>query len=190
MASFLDMKLNKQLLNAIAEAGFTTPTQIQLKAIPQILAGQHIVGIAQTGTGKTAAYVLPLLRILNFAKGNEPRAIVVAPTRELVLQITSVFNQLGKYTDLRVLSVFGGKGFTDQKKKLNDGCDVVVATPAQLMELYLTNFLVLKKVKHFVLDEAERLMDGGFTGQLHKILEVLPRKRQNLLFSATFSQRV
>lgn len=188
--SFENLKLNRQLLNAVADAGFTIPTEIQLKAIPPMLAGQNIIGIAQTGTGKTASYVLPLLRILNYAQGSEPRAIVVAPTRELVIQITSVFNQLGKYTDIRILSVYGGKGFSDQKKKLNEGCDVVVGTPAQLMELYLTNFLILKKVKHFVLDEAERLMDGGFTGQLHKLLEVLPRKRQNLLFSATFSERV
>ena len=117
MTSFADMKLNKQLLNAIADSGFVSPTEIQIQAIPQILSGQHVLGIEQTGTGKTAAYVLPLLRILNFAQGNEPRAIVVAPTRELVLQITSVFQQLGKNTDIRILAVFGGKGFTDQKKK-------------------------------------------------------------------------
>ncbi len=190
MTSFSELRLNKQLLTAVADAGFVTPTEIQSKAIPIILGGQHIIGIAQTGTGKTAAYVLPLLRILNYAQENEPRLVVVAPTRELVLQITSVFNQLGKNTDVRIVAVYGGKGFTDQKKKLSDGCDVVVGTPAQLMELYLSNFLILKKVKHFVLDEAERLMDFGFTPQLHKLLEVLPRKRQNILFSATFSDRV
>jgi ATP-dependent RNA helicase RhlE len=190
MTSFENLKLNKQLLNAVADIGFSTPTEIQTLAIPQILAGQHIIGIAQTGTGKTAAYVLPLLRILNYEQGTEPRALIVAPTRELVLQITQVFNALGKYTGIRVLSVFGGKGFSDQKKKLSEGCDIVVGTPAQILELYLTNFLILKKIKHFVLDEAERLMDFGFTPQLHKLLEVLPRKRQNILFSATFSERV
>src|SRR5690606_26645080 len=128
--------------------------------------------------------------ILNYPQGDEPRALIIAPTRELTLQITSVFEQLGKYTGLRILAVYGGKGFSDQKKKLAEGCDIVAGTPAQVLELYYSGHLILKKVKHFVMDEAERLMDMGFTPQLHKILEVLPRKRQNMLFSATFSDRV
>ncbi|QQR96676.1 MAG: DEAD/DEAH box helicase [Bacteroidota bacterium] len=158
--------------------------------MPPALSGQNIIGIAQTGTGKTAAFILPLLRTLNYAQGNEPRALILAPTRELVIQIGAVANQMGKYVDLRIVTVYGGKGFSDQKKKLEAGCDIVVATPAQAMELYLSGHLILKKIKHFVMDEAERLMDFGFTGQIYSLLEVLPRKRQNMLFSATFSERV
>lgn len=187
---FEGLKLNRQLLNAVAESGFLHPTEIQAKVIPPALAGQNIIGIAQTGTGKTAAYILPLLRLLNYPQGDAPRALIIAPTRELTLQITSVIQQLGKYTGLRALAVFGGKGFSDQKKNLEQGCDIVTGTPAQVLELYYSGHLILKKVKHFVMDEAERLMDLGFKPQLHKLLEVLPRKRQNLLFSATFSERV
>ncbi|HOZ83600.1 MAG TPA: DEAD/DEAH box helicase [Bacteroidia bacterium] len=187
---FDSLKLNRQLLNAIGELGYETPTEIQQKVIPPALSGQNIIGIAQTGTGKTAAFILPLLRTLNYAQGNEPRALILAPTRELVIQIGAVANQMGKYVDLRIVTVYGGKGFSDQKKKLEAGCDIVVATPAQAMELYLSGHLILKKIKHFVMDEAERLMDFGFTGQIYSLLEVLPRKRQNMLFSATFSERV
>lgn len=187
---FDSLKLNRQLLNAIGELGYETPTEIQQKVIPPALSGQNIIGIAQTGTGKTAAFILPLLRTLNYAQGDEPRALILAPTRELAIQIGTVANQMGKYVDLRIVTVYGGKGFSDQKKKLEAGCDIVVATPAQAMELYLSGHLILKKIKHFVMDEAERLMDFGFTGQIYSLLEVLPRKRQNMLFSATFSERV
>ena len=187
---FESLKLNRQLLNAIGELGYETPTEIQQKVIPSALSGQNIIGIAQTGTGKTAAFILPLLRILNYAQGNEPLALILAPTRELVIQIGSVASLMGKYIDLRIVTIYGGKGFSDQKKKLEAGCDIVVATPAQAMELYLSGHLILKKVKHFVMDEAERLLDFGFTGQIYSLLEVLPRKRQNMLFSATFSDRV
>lgn len=187
---FESLKLNRQLLNAIGELGYETPTEIQQKVIPSALSGQNIIGIAQTGTGKTAAFILPLLRILNYAQGDEPRALILAPTRELVIQIGSVASLMGKYIDLRIVTIYGGKGFSDQKKKLEAGCDIVVATPAQAMELYLSGHLILKKVKHFVMDEAERLLDFGFTGQIYSLLEVLPRKRQNMLFSATFSDRV
>lgn len=188
--SFEQFKLNRQLLNAIEDAGFKAPTEIQRQAITKILAGQNIIGIAQTGTGKTAAYVLPLLRILNYAQGNEPRCLVIVPTRELVLQVQKVFQQLAKYTDIRIAAVYGGGGTKLQKEELKKGCDVVVGTPAQVLQMYLDAFVVFKKIKHFVLDEAERLMDKGFTPQLHSLLEVLPRKRQNLLFSATFGERV
>jgi ATP-dependent RNA helicase RhlE len=188
--TFSNLKLTRQLLNAIEDAAFMQPTEIQEKVIKPALAGQNIIGISQTGTGKTAAFVIPILRTLNFAQGDEPRALIIVPTRELAIQIESVFLLLGKYMDLRCISVYGGKGFSDQKKKLAKGCDVVIGTPAQVLELYATHFLVLKKIKHFVMDEAERLMDFGFTPQLHRLLEVLPPKRQNMLFSATFSERV
>lgn len=188
--NFDNFKLNRQLLKAVEEAGYTQPTAIQKQAIPKILSGQNIIAIAQTGTGKTAAFVLPLLRILNFAQGHEPRCLVLVPTRELVLQIQQVFFQLGKYTGLRTIAVFGGAGVKQQKNDLEKGCDIVVATPAQAVDMYYQGYLQLKKIKHFVLDEAERLLDKGFTPQINKLLEVLPRKRQNLLFSATFGNRV
>lgn len=187
---FSDFKLTKQLLNAVEEAGYTTATPIQQKAIPQILGGQQVIGIAQTGTGKTAAYVLPLLKILSHAQGHEPRMLVLVPTRELALQVESVFKQFSVYTDLRSVVLFGGAGAKDQKKNLEDGCDIVIGTPGRVIELYYDGFLALKKIKHFVMDEAERLMELGFTKQLHQFLEVLPVKRQNLLFTATFSDRV
>lgn len=142
---FEQLKLNRQLLNAVEEAGFSMPTEIQSQVIPPALSGQNIIGIAQTVTGKTAAYVLPVLRILNYPQGDEPRALIIAPTRELTLQITSVFEQLGKYTGLRILAVYGGKGFSDQKKKLAEGCDIVAGTPAQVLELYYSGHLILKK---------------------------------------------
>ncbi|HRS08284.1 MAG TPA: DEAD/DEAH box helicase, partial [Bacteroidia bacterium] len=115
---FDSLKLNRQLLNAIGDLGYETPTEIQQKVIPPALSGQNIIGIAQTGTGKTAAFILPLLRTLNYAQGDEPRALILAPTRELAIQIGNVAIQMGKYVDLRVVTVYGGKGFSDQKKKL------------------------------------------------------------------------
>lgn len=187
---FSNFKLTKQLLNAVEDAGFTSATPIQEKAIPLILGGQQVIGIAQTGTGKTAAYVLPLLRILSHSKGNDPRLLVLVPTRELALQVESVIKQFGAYTDLRSVVLFGGGGSKDQRKNLEQGCDIVIGTPGRVIELYFEGFLVLKKIKHFVLDEAERLMELGFAKQLHRFLEVLPQKRQNLLFTATFSDRV
>jgi ATP-dependent RNA helicase RhlE len=188
--SFSDFKLNKQLLNAIADAGFDTPTAIQHKAIPLVLGGQQIIGVAQTGTGKTGAYAIPLLRLLSHAQGNAPRLLILVPTRELALQVQKVMMQLATYTDIRSVVLFGGAGSKDQKKNLDNGCDIVIGTPGRILELYYDGFLILKKIKHFVMDEAERLMELGFTSQLHKLLEVLPLKRQTLLFSATFSERV
>jgi ATP-dependent RNA helicase RhlE len=187
---FSNFKLTKQLLNAVDDAGYIAATPIQEKAIPLILGGQQVIGIAQTGTGKTAAYVLPLLRILSHAQDNEPRMLVLVPTRELALQVENVIKQFAVYTDLRSAVLFGGGGAKDQKKNLEQGCDIVIGTPGRVIELYFDGFLVLKKIKHFVLDEAERLMELGFAKQLHRFLEVLPQKRQNLLFTATFSDRV
>ncbi len=191
MKAFSDLGLSQGLVDSVQQLGFEIPTPIQEKAIPILLKGDRdFVGLAQTGTGKTAAFVLPLLRMLNYAQHAEPRALIIAPTRELAIQITAVIQSLGAFTDLRTVTVFGGKGFSDQKKKLAEGCDLVVGTPAQVLELYYSGHLILKKIKYFVMDEAERLMDLGFTPQLYKLLEVLPRKRQNLMFSATFSDRV
>jgi len=188
--TFPELKLTRQLLNAVDDLGYTSPTQIQEQAIPVIMSGQDVIGIAQTGTGKTAAYLLPLLRILNYAQGNEPRALILAPTRELAIQIANTIKDLSKYTDLRYAVAFGGSGAKLQIEAIAKGIDILIASPGRFLELYLEGHVVVKKIKHLVLDEAERLMDISFISQFHRILEVIPRKRQNLLFSATMSDLV
>jgi ATP-dependent RNA helicase RhlE len=188
--SFENFNLNRQLLNAIADAGFSTPTDIQQKAIPLIMGGQEVIGIAQTGTGKTAAYLLPVLMKVKYAQGAEPRVLILAPTKELTLQIAEHTLQLTKYTDLRVLPIYGGIGPKTQIEAISQGVDILIATPGRFMELYLQGDLPTKQIKTLVLDEADRMMDMGFMRQLRKIFEVIPGKRQNLLFSATFSARI
>jgi ATP-dependent RNA helicase RhlE len=188
--SFENFNLNRQLLNAVSEAGFETPTEIQQKAIPLILGGQEVIGIAQTGTGKTAAYALPLLMKVKYAQGTDPRALILAPTKELTIQISEHVAQLAKYTDLRIFPLYGGVGATQQIQAIEKGIDILIATPGRFMELYLKGELPTKQIKTLVLDEADRMMDMGFMHQLRKIFEVIPTKRQNLLFSATFSDRI
>lgn len=188
--SFENFNLNRQLLNAVSEAGFDSPTEIQQKAIPLILGGQEVIGIAQTGTGKTAAYALPLLMKVKYAQGKDPRALVLAPTKELTIQIADHVSQLAKYTDLRIFALYGGVGAAQQIQAIENGVDILIATPGRFMELYLKGELPTKLIKTLVLDEADRMMDMGFMHQLRKIFEVIPSKRQNLLFSATFSERV
>lgn len=190
MASFEDFKLNKQIQSAIAEAGYTEPTEIQQKAITPVLAGQDIMGIAQTGTGKTAAYVLPILMKLKYAQGEDPRALILSPTRELAMQIAEHIRMFSTYLDLRTVLIYGGLGPKTQKELLSKGCDIVVATPGRFLDLYLSGDIVTKNLKFLVLDEADKMMDMGFIGKIHRILEVVPRKRQNLLFSATMSALV
>ncbi|MBI1770199.1 MAG: DEAD/DEAH box helicase [Bacteroidetes bacterium] len=185
-----DFKLNKQLFQAIEEAGFSAPTEIQQKCIPLVLGGQHVIGIAQTGTGKTAAYVLPLLMKIKFAQGKEPRALILVPTKELAVQILAHAQQLSKYTDLRIAALYGGVGPKTQIEEMKKGVDILISTPGRFMELYLRNEIVTKQIKTLVIDEADRIMDMGFMPQLRRIFEVVPSKRQNLLFSATFSERV
>jgi ATP-dependent RNA helicase RhlE len=189
-STFADLKLTRQFLNAIDELGFQTPTPIQEKVIPLISGGQDVIGIAQTGTGKTAAYLLPLLKKLNYAQLDSPRLLIFVPTRELAVQVEQQCGQLAKYTDLRFMSIFGGMAKTTQHEKIKQGVDIIIATPGRFMELYLEGKINLKKVNTLVLDEADRLMDMGFMNQLRSILEVIPRKRQNLLFSATFPAAV
>jgi len=190
MASFEDFKLNKQLLSAIADLGYVQPTAIQNKAIPVIQAGHDVIGVAQTGTGKTAAYVLPLLMKLSYAQGVQPRALILAPTRELVIQIAEVIGELSTYTDLRFMAAYGGVGMKAQIEQLSQGIDLLVATPGRLMDLYFGQHVVFKSLKTLVLDEADKMMDMGFMPQIRKILEIIPSKRQNLLFSATMPPKV
>lgn len=183
-------KLNRQLLSAIEEAGYTEPTPIQEQAIPVALAGQDILGIAQTGTGKTAAYTLPLLMRIKYAQGEHPRALILAPTRELAMQISEAIVQLSKYTDIRTVVLFGGTGTKAQIDALRKGVDIIVATPGRFIDLYREEEIVVKNINCMILDEADKMMDMGFMPQIRRFLEILPRKRQNMLFSATFSDKV
>ncbi|SMG50740.1 ATP-dependent RNA helicase RhlE [Marivirga sericea] len=189
-ASFQDFKLNKQLFNAIDDLGYQKPSEIQVKAIPRILNGHDVIGIAQTGTGKTAAFVLPLLMKLKYAQGHDPRALIIAPTRELVMQVYENILELGKYTDLRTVCLYGGIGPKKQAEEVAAGCDIIVATPGRLLDIYSAGVLQPKQIKTFVLDEADRMMDMGFMPQIRRVLELLPMKKQNLFFSATFPEKV
>ena len=188
--NWLDFKLNKQLLDAVVDAGFANPTEVQEKCIPLILGGQQVIGIAQTGTGKTAAYLLPVLVKAKFAQGTDPRVLILVPTKELVVQVAAQVAALSKYTDLRTVHLYGGVGPKTQIDNIKAGVDIVVATPGRFLELYQRNELTSKQIKTLVLDEADRMLDMGFMPQLRRIFEVIPSKRQNLLFSATFPQRV
>ncbi len=190
ISSFEQFELNRQLLNAVADLGYTEPTPIQQKTIPISLGNHDVLGIAQTGTGKTAAYLLPLLMKIKYAQGKNPRALILAPTRELAMQIAEAVQQLGKYTDLRHVALFGGLGPKAQIAQLEAGVDLIIATPGRLLDLYRLGHIVLKEVRTLILDEADKMMDMGFMPQIRSVLEVIPAKRQNMLFSATFGGRV
>lgn len=188
--SFEALKLTRQFLNAVEDSGYSKPTDIQIKAIPPLRSGQDVIGIAQTGTGKTAAFLLPLLQTLNYAQGVDPRALILAPTKELVLQIHNEAMRFAAYTDLRCIPLYGGIGAKAQVQAAKSGVDLIVATPGRFWEVYQKGGFNPKKIKHLVLDEADRMMDMGFMHQLRHIQEVIPSKRQNALFSATFPPRV
>ena len=187
---FDDLKLTRQFLNAIEDAGYENATPIQQKAIPPLRAGQDVIGIAQTGTGKTAAFLLPLLQTLKYAQGDAPRGLVLAPTKELVVQIHQEALKFASYTDLRIVAFYGGVGPKKQIEEIADGVDLIVSTPGRFLEIYSRGHVETKKLKHIVLDEADRMMDMGFMPQIRQIQEVIPTKRQNILFSATFPPRV
>jgi len=187
---FEDFDFNRQILNAIADSGYTEATPIQQKAIPPILNGQDVMGIAQTGTGKTAAYVLPILMKLKYAQGNDARALILAPTRELAMQIEENIKQYAINTDLRTVILYGGLGPKTQIENIKKGVDIIVATPGRFLDIYLAGHILTKPLQVLVLDEADKMMDMGFMPQINRILEVVPRKRQNLLFSATMSDKV
>lgn len=188
--TFEQLKVAKSILKSLDEIGFKEPTPIQEKAIPKISSGANVVGIAQTGTGKTAAYLLPLLTKLKKPEGVDPRVIVLVPTRELSIQVGEDIAELTTYSDLRHAAIFGGIGWTKHAELLEPGIDILVATPGRLWDLYQVGVLRLKKVKHLVIDEADRMLDMGFMPQLNQLQEIIPAKRQNLLFSATFSEHI
>lgn len=190
LTGFGVFKLGKLLDEAIAAQNWMEPTEIQQKTIPLAKAGKDILGIAQTGTGKTGAYLLPLISKLHYPQGTNTRAVILAPTRELVSQIVTHFEDLNTHIHLRCAALIGGVGPTGQLAKLIEGNDLVVATPGRFLEIYSTNQWVTKDIKTLVIDEADRMMDMGFMPQIRLILEKIPSKRQNLLFSATFPARV
>jgi ATP-dependent RNA helicase RhlE len=190
MSTFEDLKISKSVLKAIEELGFTEPTPIQEKAIPMIRSGVDVLGIAQTGTGKTAAYFIPLIMKLVKAEGKDPRAVVLVPTRELAIQVGEDLEDLIKFTNLRKATVYGGIGWTKHADLIKPGIDILVATPGRLWDLYRAEAVSLKKIKTLIIDEADRMLDMGFMPQIRNFLEVLPLKRQNLLFSATFNEKV
>ncbi|MGQ7869652.1 DEAD/DEAH box helicase [Sunxiuqinia sp. sy24] len=190
MTSFSELKVNKSILKVLGELGFEKPTPIQEKAIPVIRSGADVVGVAQTGTGKTAAYLLPIFMKLVKAEGDDPRVLILVPTRELAIQVGEDIEELTRYSNIRHAAVYGGIGWTKHAALIEPGIDILVATPGRLRDLYHAGAVSLKKIKTLVIDEADRMLDMGFMPQIRQLLEIIPVKRQNLLFSATFDEKV
>ncbi len=190
MKKFTDLKLSKQLQKALVDLKFTNLTPIQEETFSKILSGKDIVGIAQTGTGKTLAYSLPILQNLAFSEQAHPRVLVVVPTRELAVQVAENLQEYSKYTSTRIKKVYGGTNINTQKKDLVDGADIIVATPGRLYDLVLSGNIKLKSVNKLIIDEVDIMLDLGFRFQLNNIFELLPEKRQNIMFSATMTEEV
>jgi len=188
--SFSDLGLKPELLRAVEEKGYGAPTPIQFKAIPAVLAGSDVLAGAQTGTGKTAAFVLPILQTLGTPAGRAPRALVLTPTRELAAQVADSARTYGRYVGLRTVVVFGGVSINPQIDALYNGCDLLVATPGRLLDLADQGELDLRAIQCFVLDEADRMLDMGFIRDIRRVVKLLPERRQNLLFSATYSDEI
>ena len=192
--SFSNLGLCKELLRAVEEEGYTTATPIQAKAIPVILSKKDVLAAAQTGTGKTAGFTLPLLELLNknYSKDKKSsvKALILTPTRELATQVAQSVEVYGKYLPFKSAVIFGGVGINPQKAILKKGVDIITATPGRLLDLVSQDCLDLSKVEFLVLDEADRMLDMGFIHDIKKILSILPKHRQNLLFSATFSPEI
>jgi ATP-dependent RNA helicase RhlE len=188
--TFQDLNLNKPLLRAITDLGLVEPTPIQVKSYPAVLSGKDIVVISQTGTGKTFAYLLPIIRQLTYSELRHPRVLIVVPTRELVVQVIHEIKKLTTYLSLRIGGIYGGANINPQKQLIYDGLDILVAAPGRLMDMILDRTLQLKDIQKLVLDEVDELLSLGFRTQLVQLMEKLPAKRQNLLFSATLDEEV
>ncbi|WP_457618399.1 DEAD/DEAH box helicase [Lutibacter sp.] len=190
MQNFSKFKLSKQLLKAIDLLGFEQPTPIQNKSFKVIKSGSDMIGIAQTGTGKTLAFLLPILDQLPYSDQVEPRVLILVPTRELVVQVTEEVQKLTKYKSIHSIGVYGGTNINTQKNALQEGTDVVIATPGRLYDLMLSGALNPKHIKKLIIDEVDVMLDLGFRFQLLNIMELLPIKRQNIMFSATMTDDV
>lgn len=189
---FAELGLTPDTLKAVTDAGYLTPTPIQEQAIPVVLMGRDVLGVAQTGTGKTAAFTMPMIDILSDgrAKARMPRSLIIAPTRELAAQIADNFEKYGKYQSLSMALLIGGSSFTDQEKALERGVDVLIATPGRLLDLYERGRILLNDVKVLVIDEADRMLDMGFIPDVERIGSLLPKIRQTLFFSATMDKEI
>ncbi|HOY48816.1 MAG TPA: DEAD/DEAH box helicase [Flavobacteriales bacterium] len=189
-SSFSDLNLNTPLLNAINDLGFEHPTPIQERAFSAMMAGNDVVGLAQTGTGKTIAYLLPCLRLWKFSKDKLPQTLILVPTRELVVQVVEEITKLATYMNITAVGVYGGANIRTQKDAIHKGLDILVATPGRLLDLALDGTLKTKTIKRLVIDEVDEMLSLGFRPQLERIFDVLPPKRQTLMFSATLSDDV
>jgi ATP-dependent RNA helicase RhlE len=187
---FSDLKLNKQLLNALQDLNISTPTTIQEKVFSVVMSGKDVCGIAQTGTGKTFAYLLPCLQQYQFNKKKTPQILIIVPTRELVIQVVESVEKLSKYLSIVTVGVFGGVNMKPQAAQVMEGTDVLVGTPGRLVDLLNTGVLKTKGIKKFVIDEFDEMLNLGFRAQLKVIFDQLPERRQNLLFSATLNEDV
>ncbi|MGL4108798.1 DEAD/DEAH box helicase [Clostridium sp. LP20] len=192
---FQDLNIVEPILKALNEAGYTNPTPIQEQSIPSLLMGKDFLGCAQTGTGKTAAFAIPVLQNIQENKGKENgqrliKALILAPTRELAIQIEENFTMYGKYMDIKNTVIFGGVSQKPQVKVLRSGVDILIATPGRLLDLIDQKYIDLRNVEHFVLDEADRMFDMGMSRDVKKVVAKLPKVRQNLLFSATMPSEV
>ena len=188
--SFQDLNISKQLQNALDDLGFTTPTPIQEQSFNVVSSGKDVVGIAQTGTGKTFAYMMPILKNLAYSTQDNPRVLVLVPTRELVVQVVEEIEKLSKYINVRVLGVYGGTNINTQKQAIVQGLDILVATPGRLYDLAVSRVLQLKSIQKLVIDEVDVMLDLGFRHQLQNIFDILPQRRQNIMFSATMTDDV
>ncbi len=191
---FNSLGIIEPILKAIQEEGYTTPTPIQQQAIPIVLQGTDLLGCAQTGTGKTAAFAIPILQLLSGVHTNDKklkiRSLIVTPTRELAIQINESFKAYGRHTKLRSTVVFGGVAQGPQTTALQHGVDILIATPGRLLDLMNQGYISLRDVEIFVLDEADRMLDMGFIHDVRKLIAVLPAKRQTLFFSATMPPEI
>lgn len=189
---FNDLGLGPDILRAISEIGYETPTPIQAQAIPIVLMGRDVLGCAQTGTGKTASFTLPMIEILSQgrARARMPRSLILEPTRELAAQVAENFEKYGKYCELSFALLIGGESFVDQEKKLDRGVDVLIATPGRLIDLFERGKILMSDVKTLVIDEADRMLDMGFIPDVERIVGLLPKLRQTLFFSATMAPEI
>jgi superfamily II DNA/RNA helicase len=192
LTDFADLGLSSDLLTAVADAGYTTPTPIQAQAIPYVLMGRDVLGCAQTGTGKTAGFTLPMIDILasGRARARMPRTLILEPTRELAAQVSNAFEIYGKHHKLSMALIMGGESMSDQERKLDRGVDVLIATPGRLLDLFDRGKILLSDIKILVIDEADRMLDMGFIPDIERIVAMLPKIRQTLFFSATMPPEI